>query len=169
MTEPCCEYLSVRCIWLHVLIIHVRVSEYIHNLDLPECQGTPQNRCNIWSLSDCNGTPTHNHLVRKRTIDHLATLAKWLIELCCEYLPVRCIWLYVKNLRKIFTPIRCKYAVLWCSGYYYYITSFNKAWIQVLCVLKSCLWRVENLRRWDLWQWSQLEIIIHAFRRSTTP
>ena len=27
-------------------------------------------------LSDCNGTRTHNHLVRKRTLNHLAKLAK---------------------------------------------------------------------------------------------
>ena len=37
-----------------------------------------QNRCDIWSLSDCSGIRTHNHLVRKRTLDHLAKLAKWL-------------------------------------------------------------------------------------------
>ena len=29
-------------------------------------------------LSDCNRTRTHNHLVRKRTLNHLAKLAKWL-------------------------------------------------------------------------------------------
>ena len=27
-------------------------------------------------LSDCNGTRTHNHLVRKRTLNHLAKLTK---------------------------------------------------------------------------------------------
>ena len=27
-------------------------------------------------LSDCNGTRTHNHLVRIRTLNHLASLAK---------------------------------------------------------------------------------------------
>ena len=30
------------------------------------------------SISDCNGTWTHNHLVRKGTLKHLAKLAKWL-------------------------------------------------------------------------------------------
>ena len=30
---------------------------------------------NIWSLSDGNGIRTHNHLVRKRTLNHLAKLA----------------------------------------------------------------------------------------------
>ena len=27
-------------------------------------------------ISDCNGTQTHNHLVRKQTLNHLAKLAK---------------------------------------------------------------------------------------------
>ena len=27
-------------------------------------------------LSDCNGTRTHNHLIRKRTLNYLAKLAK---------------------------------------------------------------------------------------------
>ena len=29
-------------------------------------------------LCSCNGTRTHNHLVRKPTLNHLAKLAKWL-------------------------------------------------------------------------------------------
>ena len=37
-----------------------------------------RNRCNIQSVIDCNGTRTHSHLVRKRTLNHLAKLAKWL-------------------------------------------------------------------------------------------
>ena len=41
-------------------------------------------------LTDCNGTRTQNHLVRKRTLNHLAKLAQ-MIELCCEFLSVRCI------------------------------------------------------------------------------
>ena len=32
----------------------------------------------IWRLSDCNWTRTQNHLVLKRTLNHLAKLAKWL-------------------------------------------------------------------------------------------
>ena len=33
------------------------------------------NRLEIWSLSDYNWTRTHNHLVLKRTLNHLAKLA----------------------------------------------------------------------------------------------
>ena len=32
-----------------------------------------RNRREIWSLSDCNWTRTHNHLVHKRTLNHLAS------------------------------------------------------------------------------------------------
>ena len=37
-----------------------------------------QSRRHIWSLSDSNGIWSHNELVRKRTLNHLAKLAKWL-------------------------------------------------------------------------------------------
>ena len=37
-----------------------------------------RSRYDIWSLSDCNWTRTQNHLVRERTLNHLASLAKWL-------------------------------------------------------------------------------------------
>ena len=34
-----------------------------------------RNRREIWTLSDCNWTRTHNHLVPKQTLNHLAKLA----------------------------------------------------------------------------------------------
>ena len=37
-----------------------------------------QNRRDIWIISGCNGIRTHNNFVRKRTLNHLAKLAKWL-------------------------------------------------------------------------------------------
>ena len=40
-----------------------------------------RSRCHIWSLSDSNRVGTHNHLVFKRTLNHLAKLAKGLIFL----------------------------------------------------------------------------------------
>ena len=68
-----------------LLSCHICVSQWIHILQLPECQGT-QNRHNIWSLSDCNGTRTHNHLVHKWTFNHLAKQAKWLSCVVGTYL-----------------------------------------------------------------------------------
>ena len=43
-------------------------------------------RHHIWSLSDCNKTQTHNHVVRKWTLKHLAKLTKWLSWIVSTYL-----------------------------------------------------------------------------------
>ena len=53
-----------------------------------------KNNYRLESINDCNGTRTHNHLVRTKTLNHLAKLAQW-FELPCEYLSLQCIWLYV--------------------------------------------------------------------------
>ena len=45
-----------------------------------------QKRCNIWVLSGSNGIRTHNHLVCKRTLNHLAKQAKWLSFVVSTYL-----------------------------------------------------------------------------------
>ena len=43
-------------------------------------------RCCILRLSSRNEIPTDNHLIRNRTLDHLAKLAKWLSCLVSAYL-----------------------------------------------------------------------------------
>ena len=52
----------------------------------------PRSRCKIWELSDCNWTGTQNHLVHKRTLNHLAKLANyWVVFwvlICMVYLTV---------------------------------------------------------------------------------
>ena len=55
-----------------------------------------RSRREIWNLSDCNRTQTHNHLVHKRRLNHLAklanmaSLAKWLsLRLWTKWLWVR--------------------------------------------------------------------------------
>ena len=45
-----------------------------------------RNRWDIWSLNDSNEIRTHNRLVRKRTLNHLAKLAKWLSCVVSTYL-----------------------------------------------------------------------------------
>ena len=54
-----------------------------------------RNRREIWSLSDCNWTRTHNHLVHKRKLNHLAIPAKWLSCVVSSYLygPFDCMFL----------------------------------------------------------------------------
>ena len=41
-----------------------------------------QSSSEIWRLSDCNWTRSHNHLVCKQTLNHLAKLAKCLVFVC---------------------------------------------------------------------------------------
>ena len=38
------------------------------------------------TICDCNSIQTHNHLVRKRTLNHFAKLAKWLTCVVSTYL-----------------------------------------------------------------------------------
>ena len=69
------QYLKFKwLLWLSCVVSTYLygVFEWIHTLKLPECQGT-----------SC--------LKQARYLKF-----KWLmIELCCEYLPVRCIWLHI--------------------------------------------------------------------------
>ena len=96
MIELSCENLHVRCIRLYVILIS-RTSfgvnpQSIVFLNVKELLA----RCrrHIWSLNNSDEIRTDNHLVRNRTLNHLANLAKW-------YLPVRCIWQYVIIISRI--------------------------------------------------------------------
>ena len=69
--------------WLYVIIMS-RTSFRV-NLHSVVCLNVKElfawSRCHIWSLSDNNGIQTHNHLIHKQTLNHLAkwaSLAKWL-------------------------------------------------------------------------------------------
>ena len=77
-------YDAFDCIFLSC---HKLVSESICTLQLFNVKKLfAQNRCDIWNLSDCNGTQTHNHIFSKRTLNRLAKLAKWLICVVSTYL-----------------------------------------------------------------------------------
>ena len=79
MIELCCEYLSVQCIWLYVIIMSCtffRVNLLYSCLNVKDIFS--QNRRLFWSLRDSNRIWTHNQFVRKGTLNHLAKLAKWL-------------------------------------------------------------------------------------------
>ena len=67
-----------------------------------------RNRRDIWSSSDCNGTPIYNQLVRKRTPNYLAklaSLAKWL----SFRLRIKWLWVRVplKSLRNSDFGLNC--------------------------------------------------------------
>ena len=51
-------------------------SEFTLHICLNVNKFLAQSRREIWSLSGCNWTRTHNHLVHKQTLNHLAKVAK---------------------------------------------------------------------------------------------
>ena len=61
---------------LHVIIMsRTRFGVNLHSIVcLNVKEPLARSRRHIWSLSDCNGIWTHNHLVRKRTLNHLVKL-----------------------------------------------------------------------------------------------
>ena len=74
-------------------------------------------RDKIWSLSNCNWTRTHNHLVHKGTLNHLvkvASLAKWLsVRLWTKWL---CVRVQLHSLGRMQVFFSFKYHIKrWCS------------------------------------------------------
>ena len=80
MIEIGCEYLSVRCILLYVIIMWS--TSFDVNRHSVVCLNVKEvlarTRHHFWSLSDNNKIQTENHLVRKWTLNHLSKQAKWL-------------------------------------------------------------------------------------------
>ena len=64
------DYMFLSC--------HIYISEWTLYSCLKVKELLAWSRCKICSLSECNWTRTHNHLVRKGTLNHLAKLVKWL-------------------------------------------------------------------------------------------
>ena len=93
MVELCSEYLSVSCTWLYVLAMSrtsFRVNPHSWKTYIDICLNVKGHlaltRCEIIKLSDCNWTLTQNHLLRKRALNHLAKMAKWLSCFLSTYL-----------------------------------------------------------------------------------
>ena len=76
-------YIGCKLVWLYILAVYsYRVMyKFRSEFTLYSCLNVnellAQNRYGIWSLSGCNRTQIHNHLVCKRTLNHLAKLV-WL-------------------------------------------------------------------------------------------
>ena len=69
------------------LSYHLRVSEWIHTLYLLECQGTPcSKQAQYLKFKWLQQHSNLQHLVPKRTLNHLAKLAKWLRIVMSTYL-----------------------------------------------------------------------------------
>ena len=83
-------------LWVLICTVHLTVcpchvtyafqSDYTLYICLNVKEFLAPNKSDIWSLSDCNWTRMHNHLVRKRTLNHLAKLAKSLSCVVSTYL-----------------------------------------------------------------------------------
>ena len=108
-------FLDKTVIVLTVCYYHV-IYELLIELTLCTFQNAKellaQIRDHIWSLSDSNGIQIHNHLIRKRTINHY-----WVITtaLSCEYLSVYCIWLYVIVLSRTIFRVNLHSILAWIS------------------------------------------------------
>ena len=88
ISELCCEYLSVRCIWPYVIIMP-RTSfgvdrHSIVYLNFKELFA--RSRCHSWSLSDSNQIWTHNHSVGERRVKNLTKLTNLLSCVVGNYL-----------------------------------------------------------------------------------
>ena len=81
--QPSCDVIHfeisliflIKSLFLTVFSYHVACtfqSEYTLYSSLNVKELLARSRRDIWRLSDCNGTRTYNHLVRKRTLNHLA-------------------------------------------------------------------------------------------------
>ena len=88
MIEVCCEYLSVRSIWLYFIIMShssFRVKpRSIVCVIVKELLA--RRRRHIWILKESNDNRTENHFVRKGTINNLTKVAKWLRYVVRAYL-----------------------------------------------------------------------------------
>ena len=91
-----------QCMNCMLLWCHVRFSEWIYALCCLNVKELfAQSRRDIWRLSDCNRSWTGDHLVRKRKLNHLAKLAKWLsVRLRTKWLWVRIPLLSLKQYMK---------------------------------------------------------------------
>ena len=72
-------YIYICTVQLTVCSYHVTYAFHDSESTLYSCLNVKEllarNRRDIWNLSDCKGTRTHNHIVRKRTLNHLAELS----------------------------------------------------------------------------------------------
>ena len=81
--NPCIHYDSSVC-YYHVTYAFQSESTFYSCLNVEELLA--QNRRNMWILSVSNGIRTHNHLVIKRTLNHVAKPAKLLSCVVSIYL-----------------------------------------------------------------------------------
>ena len=116
--------------WLYVLIMsRTRFRMYPHSTD------AWMFRNSLLKTSDCNGTRTHDHIVRKRILNQLARLTKWLscvVSTICMVHLIECSYRVMNafqsestphsclNVKELLAPNRCDIWSFWilsnCNG-----------------------------------------------------
>ena len=139
MTELCCEYLSMWCIWLYVIIMSpTRFRMNPHSIAcLNAKELLARSRCHIWSLSDSNEIQTQRVWIL--WFNHLAKLAKWLTCVMSTYLyGALDLYLKFKWQQQDLNP------QIWCLLQARTSLTFRqtKEWIHT----KSCLWHDSNIQ-----------------------
>ena len=87
MIELSCEYLSIRCILLCIIVYYyVFQSELSFYIPKKVKELLALNKRNIWRLSDYNWIWNHNHLFPKQTLNNFSKLTKWLSWVVSTYL-----------------------------------------------------------------------------------
>ena len=108
-------------------------SESIHYSCLNVKELLAWNRREIWGLSNCNGTRTQNHSVRKRTLSHLDKLANgWVVKWLNG-------WVFVYELNSCEFDSRCKSLNKKVSS------SFCQIKVSYIWEHKYCYWMSEKL------------------------
>ena len=110
-----------------------------------------RNRRDIWSLSGSNGTQTHNHLVRKRTLNNLAKLVKWLscvVSTICTVHLVVCYYYVAYGFQSESTLYNClniKELLAWKRRDIWSLSDTNGSWTHNHLVWKRSLVAVTEI------------------------
>ena len=89
-----------------------------------------RSRCHIWSLRDSSEIRTHNHLVRTRTLNHLASLAKWVS------VRLRTKWLWVRTRCCHLRYYLANYFQKWFYRYYSLVKPTKRGVVTLFLLLK---------------------------------
>ena len=117
-----------------------------------------QSRCEIWSLSNCSWTRTHNHLVHKPTLNHLPSLEcgftlKRVRDMKRTYSQMHRrdkYWQYssiIKKIIRVFVYVLSGYGFeSSCSHLHFrFCACFEQGFQCLLCVCFRQLWIVDSL------------------------
>ena len=136
----------------HVTYAFQSESAHYNCLNVKDILG--QSRRVMWSLSDCNWNLTQNHLLRKRTLNHVAKRLKWLSCVVSAYLygAIDCIFLSCQHVfqRKypLYNCFNVKELLSRSRHVMWNLNDFNYTWTQNQLVRKETLNHLAKLTKW---------------------